>query len=857
MTAMAIVAACIDPTVATDKYSDKVSNQMKDQMAGFSPMDKWERTETLERRGFGNTMDKMRNLAAAYPVDNIHLRYLSESNTPTATPTIVYPREDKSQIMKQQSLITTAMISVVPATTVIPTLIGTIKPNQLSRNPTSTPSNRPSGIPTHVPSTLPHNSPSHVPSIQPNSTPSTAPTDIPSGIPTHVPSTLPHNSPSHAPSIQPTSIPSTAPTVTPTNIPSNAPTHVPSTLPHNSPSYVPSIQPTSGPSTTPTITPSTAPTGTPTDIPSDIPTHVPSAAPTPLPSTAPSNVPTAGPTQVPSTSPTTSPTALPSASPSETPSASPSALPSVLPSQTPTALPSSLPTGAPSSKPSDKPSNYPSSTPSTSVVPSSAPSSDPSSTPSSKPTSGPSAKPTATPSLAPSLNPSSSPTLSLQEFAFEAKVSFEDCNILEDSLKEIFERVTKDVITNQLDSYYTTTLEFVEVRITVKDMIPSVFGEFNLTEAVRGPATRLLQKIGLISSSFGKSSNPGLRRRLQTARDDLLVIFNLEVSVRCTITISDQHMQDNISQTFDTHGKRIDYISKLQATAGDNTSLSSINSVAVSIDGTRIVQSSPAFTDPDKGLTLYLPIAAGAMGFLLICAFFWRRRVLPSGNSEDTPMSFLKDDAFNESERHDLRIESTIEVQQEEMTMSTLGNPIPANPVFGAFGVIPSDSTSASTNPGYDFNRAYGGAVEEHSVSIADGRKSAESPDFLHNNNRTFSDSEVSSSSLSSVNQENVSLFTDDQSFERMYGGDEENADEQITVHAPAGKLGVVIDKQPSNIPVVHAIKDTSVLVNQVHIGDKLLSVDEEDTTEMSALGVSKLISSKSHSPRILIFARD
>ena len=74
---------------------------------------------------------------------------------------------------------------------------------------------------------------------------------------------------------------------------------------------------------------------------------------------------------------------------------------------------------------------------------------------------------------------------------------------------------------------------------------------------------------------------------------------------------------------------------------------------------------------------------------------------------------------------------------------------------------------------------------------------------------------------------------------------------------APPGKLGVVIDNPTNSVPMVHAIKETSVLADRVRIGDKLVSVDGQDTTEMTAIGVSKLISSKAmNARRHMVFMR-
>jgi len=101
----------------------------------------------------------------------------------------------------------------------------------------------------------------------------------------------------------------------------------------------------------------------------------------------------------------------------------------------------------------------------------------------------------------------------------------------------------------------------------------------------------------------------------------------------------------------------------------------------------------------------------------------------------------------------------------------------------------------------------------------------------------------------------NMSLFCDDDvSFEQQFRDDLE---ERFEVVVPAGKLGMVIDTNNGGVPFVHSIRDTSVLVDRVRMGDRLLSVDDIDTTECTAAEVSKLISSKDKQiKRILQFSR-
>ena len=78
-----------------------------------------------------------------------------------------------------------------------------------------------------------------------------------------------------------------------------------------------------------------------------------------------------------------------------------------------------------------------------------------------------------------------------------------------------------------------------------------------------------------------------------------------------------------------------------------------------------------------------------------------------------------------------------------------------------------------------------------------------------------------------------------------------------VTVVAPEGKLGIVLDNPSGGMPVVHAIGKTSALRGKVLVGDLLLSVDEVDCKGMSCRNVSILLGSRSqNASRTLVLAR-
>ena len=179
--------------------------------------------------------------------------------------------------------------------------------------------------------------------------------------------------------------------------------------------------------------------------------------------------------------------------------------------------------------------------------------------------------------------------------------------------------------------------------------------------------------------------------------------------------------------------------------------------------------------------------------------------------------------------------------------ISTLGDPMFA-PGGMLIGGLEKDEVTASVGDDYDYARQYRLATgQAHSAS-----------DRTNDRSRLLSEemtktSSANSTTISKLGRMGDSLFADDASFEQQFAEPEERFD----VVAPAGKLGMVIDTPNGGMPVVHAIKDTSVLSDRVRVGDLLLSVDGEDCTAMTAMQVSKLISLKSEKPaRVLVFAR-
>lgn len=139
----------------------------------------------------------------------------------------------------------------------------------------------------------------------------------------------------------------------------------------------------------------------------------------------------------------------------------------------------------------------------------------------------------------------------------------------------------------------------------------------------------------------------------------------------------------------------------------------------------------------------------------------------------------------------------------------------------------------------YDYSKAYGGGGD--AISSAGGTFGSQM------GGQSVLDPRVAGATGAAA----LGSFSDGDSFSAAYreGASGNVKEEVMNIFAPPGKLGVVIDTPDDGAPVVHAVKDTSVIADKIVVGDKLVAVDDEDVRSMTAIKVSKLISRKSANP--------
>lgn len=323
----------------------------------------------------------------------------------------------------------------------------------------------------------------------------------------------------------------------------------------------------------------------------------------------------------------------------------------------------------------------------------------------------------------------------------------------------------------------------------------------------------------------------------ENVRSGLEVQIQIFVSVRSAIAYDTKTLQDSISTAFDTMEKRKNFIVALQ---NQDTTFNRINEVEVKVDDKEV-------EIIEQGTTYWVILGAGIGGgavVLSLLALFvgYRRKQRKRNSYSPQPKNPIKNEFIEVSDMDDNDI-------------STMGPvDVGGGNMFGAFNDDTQNESMLSA--GYDYKMRYGGAGDMPSVSTAGGTKSGFGPYALADDLTQDGESRVriDSEDVSNVSniQDDLSLFQEDDSFDRMYG-----EDERIDVIAPPGKLGVVIDNPTNSVPMVHAIRETSVLADRVRIGDRLVAVDGEDTTDMSAIAVSKLISSNMNARRHMVFMRN
>lgn len=308
------------------------------------------------------------------------------------------------------------------------------------------------------------------------------------------------------------------------------------------------------------------------------------------------------------------------------------------------------------------------------------------------------------------------------------------------------------------------------------------------------------------------------QRRLQAQNNGFVITYNQEVSYDS----DDGNINDNYlaKSAFASPEQRDAYVQSLK-NSGDPVLETATDATKPIFAIDNIPTDSPAAsptlpptqkkTEPVLSMAAIIGIACGGGALLIIIILF---------------LIYCTKKGSKENENVDNN-PPPMSVSLKEDEVSTLAGPSIAG--GGAQG-----EQSVGTVD-YDYTKAYGNG--DTSVSSAGG---------------TFGSNTQNISLPANAGATGAALGTygDNGSYDDHLRNSGNNVKEEILhIFAPPGKLGVVIDTPDDGAPVVHAVKDSSVVVDKVQVGDKLVAVDDEDVRTLTAIKVSKLISRKSANP--------
>jgi hypothetical protein len=501
--------------------------------------------------------------------------------------------------------------------------------------------------------------------------------------------------------------------------------------------------------------------------------------------------------------PTFGPTNPQTVDPTWNPSPAPSSFPSEFPVSPPTPRPTRIYTDAPVGSPTPEPTRI------NTDAPVDSPALEPSFV-TDFPTFFPTVETPTTTSTTPARSPTMAPTLDLQDYLISVIMYLEYAQILGSSSEITFQRVTGDFI--EAEFFALDALEWTDVSV--------------------GTNVKSQRELAELPATAGSRRT----RSLQAPVSVLEITFDTQVSFRSELFNLD--IAAFIGGAFNTEEDRVTYIKDLQS-SGDRA-FSYVSSVKIVINGEEqdVIDAAPL---PSSGglssFTLYIIIGAAGGGLVIaiLATLFYLRH---KGKRKPVTVASTNNSGGHMGERVGADI-----VMDNQDDISTLGDPMyaPGGMMMGA-GLDRDETVSPSIVSGdWDYAKNYGVAAGPDTRLRTDTLQSSQ--------NGSYADL----SSFGGLTKMDNSIFSDDMSFEQQFV----EVEERFEVDAPAGKLGMVIDTPSGGVPIVHAIKNSSILADRVEVGDRLISVDDEDTTGLTAMQVSKMISQKAENPsRILVFAR-
>lgn len=315
----------------------------------------------------------------------------------------------------------------------------------------------------------------------------------------------------------------------------------------------------------------------------------------------------------------------------------------------------------------------------------------------------------------------------------------------------------------------------------------------------------------------------------------LSLTFDVVIAVRSAL--QDLDAKRFIKGPFDSRGERSSYIQYLESLACPEFENIETLEIVIPLPDTLTMEDDSS-GDDDWMLVIIIAGSIGVAVLLIVLTVLYSRRT-NRRKINDFAADPVSENPPCQKENLTTFTPSEIDQGDECTDISTLGDPI-----FTSGGTnLRSDdgSTVGSTSMEYDFNRAFVDVESVVSESHIDGSTAGGS---------SFRRSVVTPDDLQTVN-DIVSTFSGDIQSSIF------TPEVEVKIVAPPGVLGLILETSTSDgRPMVNSIKPSSCLTDLVMVGDRLISVDEENVSGMTASSVSRLIASRLDKTRVLLFKR-
>ena len=359
------------------------------------------------------------------------------------------------------------------------------------------------------------------------------------------------------------------------------------------------------------------------------------------------------------------------------------------------------------------------------------------------------------------------------------------------------------------------------------------------------------------------------RRRLQSSstsnngEPSVEIIYN-QVSTYKTYDPSFVDVTYIIQEPFATTLSRYEYISYLQMLSTDYDNVSSVSPVIlppgmrgtdVGVDGSNVVQIIPPppppppdqdedATNSAKQIGIYIGIAIGILVLILGVnfAFIYHRRRRQQESSSSQPPT-------TESAKKKKKVKDYSKRSGSNKSSS-------AKFVDSLLSLNGASSSSSSGE-----HEPHASIPPPHTWQV--GRNLDMSlqdiyPESLGQTKKTLRDPSSHGRDPSTHGGGTYATHTTSTTHPHTLDSEIHTSEVIIDILIPPGRVGCIIDSSPKKGPYICEIDDTSPLRDELHVGDRIIAVDEVDVRRMNAINVSKLLGSRSsNEERILTVLRE